>query len=167
VGFVKGGWPGRQSSQIKMFLEQNLVREFMRTFQQSTPENPGMPAASIQHQRWKLCTEESKELGDATDLTAYLDAVLDLLYVVHGSAISAGFPIQVLEDGFKEVHRSNMSKFWSEDETRKLEGSDQFQVTKTESNRDKCYIVTRRSDGKVLKSPSYSPANLNQFLNRE
>lgn len=153
----------------------------MRAFQQSTPEKPGMPPASIQHLRWALCAEEAKELGDAADLTAYLDAVLDLLYVVHGSALAAGISTLTLTEGFKEVHRSNMSKLWTENEIQAVRNGEnltslgdcrgnfdnRFEVIQTDAPGDKRFILKRRSDGKVLKSPSYSPANLKPLLTYE
>jgi predicted HAD superfamily Cof-like phosphohydrolase len=150
----------------------------MQAFQQATPDRPGMPSGDTQHLRWKLCTEEAKELGDATNLTDYLDAVLDLLYVVHGSAIAAGLDANTLSIGFQEVHRSNMSKLWTHDEIQAVRNGEnvtslgdcsggtfdnRFEVVKTAVESDKRFIVRRR-DGKIIKSPSYSPANLKQFL---
>ena len=61
----------------------------------------------------------------------------DLLYVVYGAADSLGIPLDV---AFREVHRSNMSKF----------GPDGKAI--------------RRDDGKVLKGPNYSPADMSVTL---
>lgn len=61
----------------------------------------------------------------------------DLLYVVLGTGVTFGLP---LKEAFTEVHRSNMSKL----------GTDGKPVL--------------REDGKVLKGPNYSPANLEQFF---
>lgn len=60
----------------------------------------------------------------------------DLLYVVYGTAVSFGIPI---DDVFAEVHRSNMSKL--------VDGK-----------------PLKRKDGKVLKGPNYSPANLDHIF---
>ena len=61
----------------------------------------------------------------------------DMLYVIYGTAVALGLP---LEDAFKEVHRSNMSKLGPEGE------------------------VLRREDGKILKGPNYSEADVAQFF---
>jgi predicted HAD superfamily Cof-like phosphohydrolase len=61
----------------------------------------------------------------------------DLIYVAVGTAISLGIPI---DDVFAEVHRSNMSKT----------GPDGKAI--------------RRADGKILKGPNYSPADIESLL---
>lgn len=89
--------------------------------------------AKLARLRTDLIDEELGELEmafDARDLIAVYDAINDLLYVVIGTAIATGLEI---EPGWQEVHRSNMSKF--------IDGH-------------------RRGDGKWIKGPSYSPANL-------
>lgn len=65
---------------------------------------------------------------------AVADAIGDLLYVVLGTAVSCGIDIQPI---FEEIHRSNMSKF--------IDGH-------------------RRMDGKWIKGPSYTPANLEPLI---
>jgi hypothetical protein len=60
--------------------------------------------------RCHLIVEELSELMIAlgeTDRVATLDALCDLAYVVVGCAVAFGLP---LDEGFREVHRSNMSK---------------------------------------------------------
>ena len=66
------------------------------------------------------------------------DALTDLLYVIYGMGITYGLN---LDECFKEVHRSNMSKL----------GADGKPIY--------------RSDGKVLKGENYSPPNLKRILN--
>lgn len=61
----------------------------------------------------------------------------DLLYVVYGTGVSLGID---LDDAFEEVHRSNMSKL----------GDDGKPI--------------KRDDGKVIKGPNYSPANMERFV---
>ncbi|MDJ0463103.1 MazG nucleotide pyrophosphohydrolase domain-containing protein [Streptomyces sp. H27-C3] len=61
----------------------------------------------------------------------------DLLYVTYGTAEVLGIP---LTDVFEEVHRSNMSKLG-------LDGR-----------------PVRRSDGKVLKGPNYTEADVDKIL---
>lgn len=60
--------------------------------------------------RMYLILEEVEELNAAMyvrDEVQMLDALEDLLYVVIGTAVTFNFP---LEEGWQEVHKSNMSK---------------------------------------------------------
>ena len=103
------------------------------------PTKPGFPSVERQWLRTDLIDEELDELDVAItnkDLVGVADALADLLYVVYGTAAEFGLPI---DDIFKEVHRSNMSKA----------GPDG---------------PIYREDGKVLKGPDYSPPVIEQFL---
>ena len=133
------------------------VTYFMQTFGQYVPIEPKMPDPQTQNLRYRLIDEECQELRDATDMVEYLDAVGDLLYVVYGAAIAAGLNPHHIDQAFIEIHRSNLSKLWSEDELSNLPGD-----CSTVNVGDGRYIV-RRNDGKVIKSPSYSPANLKKI----
>jgi len=135
-----------------------FVREFMRQFGQPTPEQIEMPCPLTQNLRFRLIDEEAQELRDATDPVEYLDAVGDLLYVVYGAAIAAGFTAQQIEATVYEIHRSNMSKLWSADEIDSIPAD-----CRASHVGDGRYIV-RRNDGKVIKSPTYSPANLQPII---
>lgn len=135
-----------------------FVREFMRQFGQPTPKHIKMPCPLTQNLRYRLIDEEAQELGDATNLIEYLDAVGDLLYVVYGAAIAAGFTAQQVESAVYEIHRSNMSKLWSADEIDCIPADCRASYVG-----DGRYIV-RRSDWKVIKSPTYSPANLQPII---
>lgn len=73
---------------------------------------------------------------------------------------------------FAEVIRSNGSKFWSSSELNKRfpRGCDcQFTISHVrnygggESGEESLWLV-KDKDGKVIKSPSYSPANLKPIL---
>lgn len=97
---------------------------------------PFVPPTSRRELRVKLINEEAKEFSDASDagdVVEAADALADLLYVTYGSAVEWGIPIDHV---FEEVHRSNMTKVWPDG------------------------TVHYREDGKVLKPPSYSPANV-------
>ena len=61
----------------------------------------------------------------------------DMLYVIYGTAVSFGLP---LEQVFEEVHKSNMSKL----------GEDGKPIL--------------REDGKILKGPNYKAADIAQFF---
>jgi hypothetical protein len=111
-----------------------------------------------QNLRYRLIDEEAQELRDATNLIEYLDAVGDLLYVVYGAAIAAGFTAHQIESAVYEIHRSNMSKLWSADEI------DSIPADCRASNVGDGRYIVRRNDGKIIKSPTYSPANLQPII---
>jgi len=135
-----------------------LVREFMLAFGQHAPERQEMADASTLAFRRDLIAEEADELLNAADLRDALDAIADLLYVVHGAAVTLGFSPETVDAAFAEVHRSNMSKAWTLKEVEQGEMQDcAFYI-----GRD-LYAVFRH-DGKIIKSPSYSPANLVELV---
>lgn len=131
-----------------------LVRDFMRTYQQLIPKIPILPDPTTQNLRYRLIDEEAQELSEATNAKEYLDAVGDLLYVVYGAALSAGFSPHQVDAAFVEIHRSNMSKVWTDDEIDSIPADSRS--TRVGENRH----IVRRSDGKIVKSPSYSPPRL-------
>lgn len=75
---------------------------------------------------------------------------LDTCVVVFGFA-------DVFSDAFAEVHRSNMSKLWDTPDYR-AEGVYQMDAA------PKGKWIARRADGKIIKSPTYSPADLSRFV---
>lgn len=126
-----------------MVKMQQQVEDFHRKFSLATGVNPGVPDDNVLALRRELIKEEANEFIKAAfdrDLPAMVDGIADLLYVVFGAAVSLGVDI---EQYFDEVHRSNMSKVW-EDGT-----------------------IHRRDDGKILKPPTYSPADIIGLLNKE
>lgn len=136
----------------------DLVQEFHDVMRVHTPARPTMPSPEVHNLRFRLIDEEAQELRDATDLVQFLDAIGDLLYVVNGAALAAGFTPQQVDAAFAEIHRSNMSKLWSADEIDCIPADSR--ATHVGDGR---YIV-RRNDGKVIKSPTYSPANLKPII---
>ena len=134
-----------------------LVREFMRTYQQCIPERPFMPDPVTQNLRYRLIDEEAQELAEATNPQEYLDAIGDLLYVVYGAALAGGFSPHQVDAAFVEIHRSNMSKVWTDDEIDSIPAD--CRSTRVGDNRH----IVRRTDGKIVKSPSYSPARLEGY----
>lgn len=87
-------------------------------------------------------TETIAELYDEPSDSgkALTKELADLIYVVVGTAVTFGLP---LEEVFNEVHKSNMSKL----------GEDGKPIY--------------REDGKVLKGPNYKEPNLDQFFNKD
>lgn len=117
-----------------------LVREFMKTFDQDVKNKPDLADHKTRTLRLDLIYEEYKELEDAMaeqHLEGVADALTDILYVVYGAGHAFGID---LDTCFAEVHRSNMSK---------LDANGQ---------------VIRREDGKVMKSDLYSPPDLKSIL---
>ena len=138
------------------------VWRFMVAMEQDTPRHPCIPISQVVALRYSLIYEENSELFEATSPLDALDAIADLLYVVHGAAIAYGFNGEQVELACAEVHRSNMSKFWKGYEL-PLMPNDHTAKRVAGGQLGDVYVVTR-PDGKVIKSPSYSPANLALIL---
>ena len=142
---------------------QEQVKEFMVKAGQECPKRASVPPPEVRALRVRLIAEELAELCDAfgvslvlescpgrppiitvsvhdsvyPEIVAAYDAVLDLEVVTTGTAVAMGVDT---EPGWQEVHRSNMSKF--------IDG-------------------TKRADGKWVKGPSYSPANLKPIVDAQ
>lgn len=119
------------------------VREFMETFGQEVKTKSKWPNEGVCDLRVDLIEEEFDELREAIytkegTLVDVADALTDLLVVVYGAGHAFGID---LDECFKEVHRSNMSKL-SED------GKPMY-----------------RDDGKVLKGPNFSEPDLKGIVN--
>lgn len=115
---------------------QKNVLEFHQTFGAVVSYTPATPSEATKLLRIRLIEEELQELKYAMmedDIVETADALADLLYVLFGTCVSYGINIQKV---FDEVHRSNMSK-------RNPDGS-----------------VTYDQYGKVIKPPTYSPADV-------
>ena len=88
------------------------VREFHRAFKVVIHEKINLFDTNLNDLRIRLLAEELDELSvalAARDGIEVLDALLDLQYVLDGAFLSLGFA-QYKDEGFLEVHRSNMSK---------------------------------------------------------
>ena len=100
--------------------------------------------------------------GKEANIVEMADAITDIDYVNTGAAVAYGMDLEPLHD---EVHRSNMSKLWTEEEVNALSQSSEkndytIKLLKPESDRK--YGVFQ--NGKLKKSPSYSKANLEKVL---
>lgn len=123
-----------------MRIEQQLMWEFHEKFNVVRHNLPTISDRKTRDLRISLIEEEFKEFVEACereDIVDMADALADLMYVVIGAAVSFGFDIHEL---FDEVHRSNMSKIWSDG------------------------LVHYREDGKVIKPTTYSPADIKKIL---
>lgn len=150
---------------------QQKIEEFMIAAKQSIPEVPTYPTEKIAKLRAMLVLEEALELivkglgvtllrdgygeiyslqnllstlkdmtpikEDETNLLQLADGIADLEYVSTGTASACGIKMQPI---FDEVHRSNMTK--------SIDG-------------------TFREDGKYVKGPNYSKADIQRELDRQ
>lgn len=92
----------------------DAVEDFQLKFKQipAVLTKPTEMSASLAYLRKKLTMEESNELVLATDrgeMDEYLDACVDLLYVVLGNVVLTGLKDAFIE-AFWRVHLANMDK---------------------------------------------------------
>ena len=116
------------------------VRKFMETFGQEIKEKAEFPNEKITSLRYELIKEELDELKEAidnNDIKEVADALTDILYVTYGAGHAFGVN---LDNCFKEVQNSNMSKL----------GSDGRPIY--------------NDKGKVMKGPNYFKPDLNKFV---
>lgn len=73
------------------------------------------------------------------------------------------FSFENFSGAFAEVHRSNMSKLWDMNEVDKAVADGSHRIRDFEWTEGKMAIC-KRADGKIIKSPSYSPANLRKYV---
>jgi len=118
----------------------NSVKKFMQTFGQEIKNQAEFPEKQIVKLRYDLIHEELMELQEAIknrDLKEVADALTDILYVTYGAGHAFGID---LDDCFKEVQNSNMSKLGD--------------------NGKPIY----NEQGKVMKGPNYFKPDLSKFL---
>jgi predicted HAD superfamily Cof-like phosphohydrolase len=146
-----------------MRKEIRQVASFMASFGQDTKVNPRIPDEKTRSLRRALIEEEAAELEASKDPVEALDAIADLLYVVYGAAIAYGFSEEQVEQAFQTVHESNMSKLWAAPELDSINQLANMPKDYTIEKSGVRYIV-KRKDGKIIKSPSYKPADIESCL---
>ena len=112
----------------------------MEIFGQEIKEKACFPSDKISTLRYELIKEELEELQEAInnkDIKEVADALTDILYVTYGAGHAFGIN---LDECFKEVQRSNMSKL----------------------GQDGRPIYDEK--GKVMKGPNYFKPNLSKYL---
>lgn len=126
-----------------MDLFEKGLRDFHTVFGMTIEDTPvASQPASLRELREKLIDEEYLELKEALDdedIYQICKEGIDLLYVVLGMLVTYGVPIT---ECFEEVQRSNMSKL----------GEDGKPIY--------------REDGKVLKGPNYTPADIKSVIDK-
>ena len=177
-----------------MTSEQKQVRDWMSAFGQETPSKPTIPSIEIRALRAKLILEEAletiealgfwvtrdKEISPRYTLNSELfkpnlidiaDGCEDLKVVTEGTLIACGLCQDIItkvgnEDHFNddplfdEVMRSNNSKMWTKDEI----DYEMTQDNMLSFRRFHDKFIVMNADGKVIKSSSYSPANLQPII---
>lgn len=125
---------------MRYHTNNDKVRDFMDAFGQEVKKTPDLGSVDLRALRLDLIREEVQELTEALaaeDIVEVADALTDILYVVYGAGHAFGID---LEQCFREVHFSNMSKL----------GEDGKPIY--------------REDGKVLKGPNYFAPNLKKVV---
>jgi dCMP deaminase len=96
---------------VRPVTPETMVKEFMVKFGQFASDKPNTDIPEvIKDLRVKLMMEELNEMlrgMAANDLVEIADGAADLIYVVVGTCIAYGIPIDKI---LAEVHRSNMTK---------------------------------------------------------
>jgi predicted HAD superfamily Cof-like phosphohydrolase len=145
------------------------VAEFQKTTDSPILDKPAIPAVKRVRLRIALLDEELCELEEAAqkkDITAVLDALCDLQYILNGTILEFGLQ-DVFEDAFQEVHSSNMSKFCkttyeAQESCKKLQLSKQVDSYYKLING--LHVIFRSSDDKILKGINFFEPRLKQIL---
>jgi len=180
-----------------MTKEQELIKNWMKDFKQETKDSPSSIDESTTKLRASLILEEALEtitkgLGLSVhfpsnnpdvseinemnlkeysktiefykekeiDIVEVADGLADLHVVGYcGTASAMGIDMEPI---FNEVHRSNSSKLWKELEIEEC-SSDRTTVDKISHDK----FLVKNLSGKVIKSPSYSPAKIKEEIEKQ
>jgi len=98
----------------------------------------------------------------AVNIYEVMDGLADLDYVGPcGTAVAFGVDLGPI---FMEVHRSNTTKCWTDAEVASLQPDFKGKIWETPSPVEGRKWVVLNADGKYIKSPSYSPADIKKVL---
>jgi predicted HAD superfamily Cof-like phosphohydrolase len=181
----------------KPYRPQHDIVTLMKQFAQEVKESPELPDPAIRLLRARLVFEEALEFVRACgctviadqkpvisdiaveldptgtpDLVEYVDGCIDQLVVTYGALNAAGIQAQSAWD---EVQRSNMSKAWphcSVCDAVLERGSGPDLVHPGGANAhggtwQTVLKVHKREDGKFIKAPTYSPADLKRVIEEQ
>lgn len=118
------------------------VRQFHEVYKCNIGEAPAFPNNNERKLRRDLLIEEFAEYckgEDEDNIVEVADALGDMLYIIYGTAVSYGIPI---DEVFAEIHASNLSKL------------------------DENGLPIFRADGKVLKGPNYFKPDIAKILDK-
>ena len=143
---------------------------FMRICSQTVGENNPKQTVMYETMLAEEHTERLEAIAAGDEMEEF-DADLDML-VVHLGRMLSRWPVEMIEAGWAEVMRSNLSKavecsvckgeghFWTADEDLEPLWMDCADCDSTG------YTVQHREDGKVLKPASYSPPDLKSVMEK-
>jgi hypothetical protein len=144
---------------MNLFNAHEDMVKWMAAFGQETPAEPCFPLGTVDL-RVKLI----------------LDGLGDSLFVIIGTFVALGVPT---EEVYKEVCRSNWSKFWSGKEVKaanldnthtvfdfRLPNLKQGELADYSNDELKTFVV-KNAAGKVIKSPSFSPPNFDKWIPKQ
>lgn len=144
------------------------VAEFHDTFDVYSQDKPGLPKKKIRALRKRLLKEEHKEYTDgekANDIVEIADALADQLYIINGTAVAYGIP---LDEIFNIVHESNMDKTCDSEEhaqeTVAHYASLPEPVETYYKEKNGRWIIYRKADNKVLKRKGWQPPSFDHLL---
>lgn len=154
---------------VRAMSPQQMVRQFHETFGHPIATKPGMISKERLLERLDYIRSEVNELEDAIeakDLIEIADALGDAMYFVLGTFVELGVNSQKI---MAEIHMSNMTKLWSHDEVNNCDDylMDAYELTPADVQfkpTDLGVVCLRRSDNKVLKSPSFVPPDLKELV---
>lgn len=115
-----------------MTEEQKMVLAFHQKYGSKVSDYPTISDIETRFLRARLIVEEATEFMTAAnkgDIVEMVDAMVDLLYVTYGTAVALGIDLEQL---FKEVQRSNMSKTGGHDAGGKIIKGPDFEEPKLE-----------------------------------
>ncbi|MGB7986748.1 MAG: hypothetical protein WCF54_16405 [Terracidiphilus sp.] len=112
------------------------------------------------------------DANSAPDFVEYVDGCIDQLVVTYGALNAAGVKAQPAWD---EVQRSNMSKAWPhcsicDAVLVQRDGAELIHPEASISHQGAwkpILKIHKRADGKVIKSPTYSPADLKRVIEEQ
>lgn len=158
---------------------EELVKDWSVKFKQVIEDKPTNPTLEIRRLRANLIQEEFFELllglgfklqtrPDGCDtleccepnLNQVADGCGDLIWVTIGTLLACGISTQEI---MEKIYESNMTKLWTTEEVHvcNMQGNkDNLTFTQICKDNNRCYLV-QRLDGKVIKSPSYTPVQFN------
>lgn len=121
----------------------DMVKEFHNIYGSYISKESKFPSQKVRELRKNLLDEEYNEYLKAEETNNYIevcDALGDMLYIIYGTALSYGIPI---DEVFEEIHKSNMSKL--------------------DENGNPIY----REDGKILKGKNYFRPNIAKIISKD
>ena len=181
----------------KLYRPQEDIVTLMTLYKQEVKARPEMPDAATRLLRARLVLEEALEFvkgcgctvamkGEAVideisvtpdpdgkpDMVEYVDGCVDQLVVTYGALNAAGVKAQPAWD---EVQRSNMSKAWPHCSVCDAVLEDGAGGRLAHPGKGEAHgggwkaelRIHKREDGKVIKSPTYLPANLKRVIGEQ